>query len=66
MLKMFSTMTLFGVLTVSAAYAQSNKPAQAKVVLASTVEDVELAALNDRSLGVSYDLPACAGRLCPI
>ncbi len=46
MFKMFSTMTLLGLATFSAAYAQSSEPAQAKVPFAFTVQDTTLAAGN--------------------
>jgi len=42
MFKMFSTMTLFGLLTVSTAYAQSNQPIQAHVPFAFTVQATTL------------------------
>jgi hypothetical protein len=43
---MFSTMTLLGLATISAAYAQSNQPIQAKVPFAFTVQATTLAAGN--------------------
>jgi hypothetical protein len=42
MFKIFSTMTLFGVLTVSASHAQSNQPIQAHVPFAFTVQTTTL------------------------
>ncbi len=46
MFKMFSTMTLLGLATFSAAYAQSSQPIQAKVPFAFMVQDTTLAAGN--------------------
>jgi len=42
MFKIFSTMTLFGILTVSASHAQSNQPIQAHVPFAFTVQATTL------------------------
>ena len=44
MTKMFSTMTVYGLLTVSAAYAQSEQPIQAKVPFAFRAQNSTLAA----------------------
>jgi hypothetical protein len=44
MTKMFSTMTVYGLLAVSAAYAQSEQPIQAKVPFAFRALDTTLAA----------------------
>jgi hypothetical protein len=44
MFKMFSMMTLYGSLMISAAYAQSSQPIQAKVPFAFVTQDAKLAA----------------------
>ncbi len=48
MFKTFSTMTLLGLLTFSAAQAQSEQPIHAKVPFAFTVQDTTLAARTYR------------------
>ncbi|HEY6989420.1 MAG TPA: hypothetical protein VH369_13590 [Bryobacteraceae bacterium] len=44
MTKMFSTMTVYGLLTVCAAYAQSEQPIQAKIPFAFRAQNTSLAA----------------------
>jgi hypothetical protein len=44
MTKMFSTMTVYGMLTVCAAYAQSGQPIQAKIPFAFRAQNTTLAA----------------------
>jgi hypothetical protein len=46
MFKMFSTMTLLGLASISALYAQSGQPVQANVPFAFTVQDTTLLAGN--------------------
>lgn len=46
MFKIFSTMTLLGLATLSAAYAQSSQPIQAKVPFAFTAQNTTLSAGN--------------------
>lgn len=52
MFKIFSTMTLFGLLAVPAIYAQSNQPIQAHVPFSFAVRDTTMAAGNYR---LTYD-----------
>ena len=65
MLKMFSTITLFGVLAVSAAYAESNQRVQAHVPVAAAVKNTALPALNHPSSDVSYVPPRMRRQAIP-